>query len=184
MLDVYSLMLSDRHLVGNTVARIRAGNWAPGALRETIAELTQSLEAAQDAYLRARAEDIRALGRRILLRLQVEASSDRLYPERTVLLGEEVSIMRIAQVPAGRLVGVVCLRSSGLSHMAIAAKGLGIPAVVGIGPQAMEDLGGHKIIVDGNRGRVFIEPRPTVVREYERLLHEGTAGRDKASTPA
>lgn len=64
--DVYILMLDGSSLVEETVARIRAGNWAPGALRDTIAEHAQAFEQVEDPYLRARAEDIRALGRRLL----------------------------------------------------------------------------------------------------------------------
>ena len=69
-----------------------------------------------------------------------------------MLVGEEVSLMRIAQVPAGRLAGVVCLRSTGLSHTAVVAKGLGIPAVVALGHQPIEHLDGHAIVVDGYTG--------------------------------
>ncbi len=172
LLDVYALMLEDDTLINGTVSRIHAGNWAPAALRDTIADVTRSLEQADSPYLRARAEDIRALGRRILLRLSGEAPEIREYPERTVLLGEEVSLMRITQVPAGRLAGVVCFRSSGLSHTAVVAKGLGIPAVVALGHHAFEHLDGHKIVVDGHQGRVFIDPPQSIIREYERIIEE------------
>jgi phosphotransferase system enzyme I (PtsP) len=172
LFDVYALMLNDESLVTNTITRIHAGNWAPAALRDTIAELTRSLEQADAPYMRARAEDIRALGRRLLLCLRGEPTAIREYPAQTVLVGEEVSLLRIAQVPAGRLAGVVCLRSSGLSHTAVVAKGLGIPAVVALGHHAIEHLDGHAIVVDGYQGRVFIDPPQSILREYERIVGE------------
>ena len=52
LFDVYALMLNDESLVTNTVTRIHAGNWAPAALRDTIVELTRSLEQA-DAPIHA-----------------------------------------------------------------------------------------------------------------------------------
>jgi phosphotransferase system enzyme I (PtsP) len=172
--DVYILILGQDDLVGDVAARIRSGNWAPGALRDTIAEHAKVFEQAEDPYLRARAEDIRAIGRRILLRLLSDVTAVKQYPSDTVLLGDEVSLPRIADVPPGQLRGIVCLRGSVVSHTAVLARGLGIPAVMGLGPRNVRALDGHPIIVDGYRGRVFIDPLPAVIQEYRRLVqHEG-----------
>jgi len=172
--DVYVLILGQEDLVEGVIARIRGGNWAPGALRDTIAEHAKVFEQTEDAYLRARAEDIRAIGRRILLRLLFDVTSVKQYPSDTVLLGDEVSLARVADVPPGQLKGIVCLRGSVVSHTAVFARGLGIPAVMGLGPRNVGALDGHPIIVDGYRGRVFIDPLPAAVQEYRRFVqHEG-----------
>jgi phosphotransferase system, enzyme I, PtsP len=168
--DVYVLMLGSDSLVENTVARMRAGNWAPGALRDTIAEYAQAFDQMEDPYLGGRAEDIRAIGRRLLMYLQSDAREPREYPERSILLGDEVSLARIAEVPADRLAGIVCLRGSVLSHIAIVAKALGVPAVMGLGHLPVGDLEGRPIVVDGYQGRVFIDPSPLVIEEFERLV--------------
>ena len=172
--DAYVLILGQDDLVDEVVARIRGGNWAPGALREAIAEHAKVFDQAEDAYLRTRAEDIRAIGRRILFRLLSDVTVERQYPSDAVLLGDEVSLARVADVPHGKLRGIVCLRGSVVSHTAVLARGLGIPAVMGLGPRDVRSLDGHPIIVDGYRGRVFIDPLPAVVEEYRRLVqHEG-----------
>ena len=168
--DVYALMLGSDSLVEDTVARIRSGNWAPGALRDTIAEHARAFDQMEDLYLRGRAEDIRAIGRRLLIYLQSDAREPREYPERSILLGDEVSLARIAEVPAERLAGVICLRGSVLSHIAIIAKALGVPAVMGLGHLPIGNLEGHPIVVDGYQGRVFIDPSPIVIEEFERLV--------------
>lgn len=172
--DVYILILGQDDLVEDVAARIRAGSWAPAALRDTIAEHARVLAEAEDPYLRARAEDIRGIGRRILLRLVSDASVPREYPDDTVLLGDEVSLARVADVPPRQLKGIVCLRGSVVSHTAVLARGLGVPAVMGLGPRDVRSLDGHRIVVDGYRGRVFIDPSPAVIREYRRIVrHEG-----------
>ena len=172
--DVYVLILGQEDLVEGVIDRIRSGNWAAGALRDTIAEHAKVFEQTEDAYLRARAEDIRAIGRRILLRLLSDVTSVKQYPSDTVLLGDEVSLARVADVPPRQLKGIVCLRGSVLSHTAVFARGLGIPAVMGLGPRNVGALDGHPIVVDGYRGRVFIDPLPAVIEEYRRFVqHEG-----------
>lgn len=170
MFDAYALLLGSDSLVEDTVTRIRAGNWAPGALRDTIAEYSRAFDEMEDVYLRGRAEDIRAVGHNILLQLQSDVREPREYPERSILLGDEVSLARIAEVPADRLAGIVCLRGSILSHIAIVAKALGVPAVMGLGHFPVGDLEGRPIVVDGHQGRVFIDPSPMVLEEFERLL--------------
>ena len=170
--NVYIVILGEDDLVENIVARIRSGNWAPGAVREAIAEHANMFEQAEDTYLRARAEDIRAIGRRILLHLLSDVTAVKQYPAEAVLLGDEVSLARVADVPPGQLKGIVCLRGSVVSHTAIFARGLGIPAVMGLGPRNVSALDGHPIIVDGYRGRVFIDPLPAVIQEYRRLVRQ------------
>ena len=170
--DAHLLILGQDDLVEDVVARIQGGNWAPGALREAIAEHAKVFERAEDAYLRARAEDIRGIGRRILWRLLSDVTTGTQYPNDAVLLGDEVSLARVADVPPGQLKGIVCLRGSVVSHTAVIARGLGVPAVMGLGPRDIRALGGHPIIVDGYRGRVFIDPSPAVTKEYKRLVKQ------------
>jgi phosphotransferase system, enzyme I, PtsP len=174
MFQVYAALLDDEKMFEDTIERIRAGNWAPGALRTTIADHARAFEKMDDPYLRARAEDIRGLGRRVLLRLQSRTVSPRQYPEHCVLVGEEISIARIADVPIEQLAGIVCTRGSPFSHAAILARTLRIPAVMDIGNVPFAQLDGHHLLVDGYQGRVFIEPSPAVLEEFERLIKRET----------
>jgi len=174
MFQVYAALLDDEKMFEDTIERIRAGNWAPGALRTTIADHARAFEKMDDPYLRARAEDIRGLGRRVLLRLQSRTVSPRQYPEHCVLVGEEISIARIADVPIEQLAGIVCTRGSPFSHAAILARTLRIPAVMDIGNVPIAQLDGHHLLVDGYQGRVFIEPSPAVLEEFERLIKRET----------
>nr|MBS0021967.1 phosphoenolpyruvate--protein phosphotransferase [Gammaproteobacteria bacterium] len=175
LFDVYIMLLGSNRLIADTIKRIRAGNWAPGALRQTVAEHVRAFDQVEDAYLRARGEDIRALGGRILAQLQPEGKTPRDYPERCILVDDEVSIAQIAEVPGQRLAGIVSMRGSRLSHTAILARALGIPAVMGLGDLPVGGLDGADIIVDGYQGRVYINPAPAVREEFEHLLREDAA---------
>jgi phosphotransferase system, enzyme I, PtsP len=172
LLDVYMMVLDGDRLVLDTVERIRAGNWAPGALRAMIAEHARVFEQMEDPYLQARAEDIRALGERILLHLQAGPIDPPQYPQRAVLVGEEISIPRLATVPVEKLAAIVCLRGSALSHTAVLTRALGIPSVMGIGELPLDALEGRRIVVDGYQGRILIEPSSAVLEEFERLVQE------------
>jgi phosphotransferase system enzyme I (PtsP) len=175
LFDAYVMLAGSDSLVSGTVQRIEAGNWGPGALRDTIAEHAAIFEQMEDPYLRARAEDIRAIGRQILVHLQPDAGAPKAYPDQCVLFGEEISVAEIAAVPTACLAGIVCTRGSTLSHTAILARGLGVPAVMGLGELSLGPLDGREVAVDGYQGRVYIQPSASVRDEYRRLAAEEAA---------
>lgn len=172
LFDALLLMLASDVLVEHTIDRIRNGIWAPGALRHTIAAHAAVFDAMEDIYLRERASDIRDLGRRILMHLQSEDVTPLEYPVRTILVGDEVSAVQLAEVPRDRLVGVVAATGSSSSHVAILARGMGVPAVMGVTDLPVSRVDGRELIVDGYRGRVYVSPPPAVVAEYQRLADE------------
>jgi phosphotransferase system enzyme I (PtsP) len=112
LFDAYLMMLESDSLVGATQERIQAGNWAPGALRDTLSEHIRVFNDMDDPYLRERADDLRDLGRRLLLALQPQKEKNAGYPKNTILVGEEITASMLAEVPAKRLVGVVSVRGS------------------------------------------------------------------------
>lgn len=175
LFDAWLLMLESDTLIDATVERIRAGNWAPGALRATIEEHARVFDDMEDAYLRERGADVRDLGRRILMHLQNLEVRPLEYPPNCVLLGEEISAMQIAEVPRERLAGIVSTRGSSSSHVAILARGMGVPAAVAVADLPVSRLDGIEVVVDGYRGRVYLSPGPAVRAEYQRLLDDECA---------
>ncbi len=169
------MMLRSENLVDGTIEGIRAGNWAPGALRETIVEHVSAFEAMEDPYLRERASDVRDLGRRILEHLQSTSPIQRSWEPNTILVGEEISASQLAEVPVQYLVGVVSARGSSASHVAILARALGIPAVMGVDDLPVNRLEGQDIVVDGYQARLFVRPSRAIREEFQRLQAEEAA---------
>ncbi|MDX1653964.1 MAG: phosphoenolpyruvate--protein phosphotransferase, partial [Candidatus Competibacteraceae bacterium] len=169
------LLNEDDSLVQDSLGRIRAGQWAPGAWRDTIRDHARVFDGTEDSYLRTRGEDIRDLGRRVLVQLRARESPGEPLPEQTILVGEEISVAQIAQVPLERLAGIACLKGSALSHVAILARALGIPAVMRLGQWPVGYLEGCQAVVDGHQGRVFVEPSAALLKEYHRLKAQDVA---------
>ncbi len=172
LFTAYRLMLESDTLIDAVTRHVEAGLWVPAALREAIHEQVSIFEGMDDAYLRERAQDIRDLGRRLLRKLQAEP--DRVdYPAETILVGETVDVAQLAEVPQGQLRGVLVLHGSVTSHVAILARALGIPAVLGAAEVPVTRLDGQMLILDGYRGRAYLAPPPSLIGEYrQRLAHE------------
>ena len=172
LFDALLLMLDGDSLVGETIERIRQGNWAPGALRETIAQHVKVFDAMADSYLRERASDIRDLGRRILTHMQSDRPVTPVAYQKTVLVGEDISAGQLAEIPQENLAGIVSASGSSSSHVAILAQAMGIPAVMGVSDLPVGRLEGQKIIADGYRGDVYVNPSALVLEEFARLQSE------------
>ena len=84
-----------------------------------------------DPYLRERAADVNDLGVRVLEYLQAKDKDRAPMPRRIVLVGEDLSATALADIPVHRLVGIISLKGSSNSHMAIVGRALGIPTVMG-----------------------------------------------------
>ena len=172
LFTVYRMLLGSDSLLGETRAGIQAGQWAPAAWRDAVLARVRLLEQAEDSYLSARAEDIRDLGRRVLNHLRAapaQPDPDR-SGERWVLVAEEMSVAHLAAIPPERLAAIVCLRGSALSHVALLARAMGIPAVMGLGDRPLGRFEGCAIIVDGYQGRVYLNPDPALRAEYRQLI--------------
>lgn len=173
LIDAYLMMLSGESLVGKTVKRIRKYSLlASTALRDTVAESIQAFNAMEDNYLSQRADDIRDLGNRILVHIQSKAPGIRVYPERTILVGEELSASSVMEVPPEQLAGVISTQGSSSSHAAILARAVGVPAVMGATDLPCKKLEAEQIIVDGYQGLIYTSPSKTVLKEYHRLMQE------------
>ncbi|MEA2093146.1 MAG: phosphoenolpyruvate-utilizing N-terminal domain-containing protein, partial [Pseudomonadota bacterium] len=172
LFDALLLMLGSDTLVAKTVERIHAGNWAQGALRDTIAEHVQVFESMDDTYLRERASDIHDLGRRILTHIQSDRPASRQVYTHTVLVGEDISAGQLAEVPVEQLAGIVSARGSSSSHVAILAQALGVPAVMGVEDLPVGRLEGQNLIADGYRGDVYVNPSTLLREEFVRLQAE------------
>ncbi len=176
LFDVYLRMLDDQALAGEIEARIKAGNWAQGALREVVLTQVRQFNSMEDAYLRERASDIRDLGRRILGYLQESAGPPEVEcSEDTILIADELSPAMLGLVPEDKLVGLVSVSGSGTSHAAIMARAVGIPTVMGAVDLPFTRLEGRQVIVDGYSGRVYVNPSEQLLTAFREVIREERA---------
>lgn len=171
--DAYVGMLETGSLIDDTIDRIKHGNkWAGAAFRDTILEHVRAFEDMDDPYLRERSSDVKGLGKRVLMHLLDDVKVKPKYHKGTILVGEDITPAQLAEIPRNKLSGVVCTKGSVTSHVAILARALGVPSVMGVSDLPLNLVDGRRMIVDGYSGRCYLDPPRTVVREYNRLIRE------------
>ncbi|CNI36155.1 fused phosphoenolpyruvate-protein phosphotransferase PtsP/GAF domain [Yersinia intermedia] len=169
--DLYSHLLNDARLKRELFAQIDAGSVAEWAVKQVVEQFAAQFASLQDTYMRERASDLRALGQRLLFHLDDSTSGASQWPERFILVADELTATLLAEVPQDRLAGVVVRDGAANSHAAILVRAMGIPTVMGADIQPAL-LNQRLLIVDGYRGEVLVDPEPVLVKEYQRLVTE------------
>jgi len=172
LFDVYIGMLDDKALAGEVQNRIHGGICAQTALKHVIKDYASHFEMMSDSYMRERAVDIKDLGRRILSYLQERETEAVNYPARTVLVSDELTPAMLGEVPRENLVGLVSIKGSGSSHVAILARAMGIPTVMGLVDVPLSKLDRREMVVDGYNGDILITPSDELKEYYSTVLNE------------
>ncbi len=175
LFDAYLQMLDEESLGAEVFKQIEDGHWAQGALAYVVKRHVKYLEKVEDSYLRERAADIRDMGRRVLAYLQAGGDVQREYPEKTLLVGEELSPALLGELPKEKLAGLISVRGSSNSHLAILARAMGIPTVMGLTDLPFAQLEGQQLILDGYRGQVITHADDKLLRQYELFIEEEKA---------
>lgn len=114
--------------------------------------------AMDDAYMQARAADIKDVTQRILNNLLGIAEGGIDSDEPVILAADDLAPSETIQLDKTKILGFVMQGGSGNSHTAILARTMGIPAICGLGDSLKETYQGRLAYIDGETGKVFLEP--------------------------
>lgn len=181
LLEAHQAMLSGSRLIRGVERRIRddLAN-AESAVQQEIATLAQNFAAMDDAYLAARVDDIREAGRRLIRNLQDTPylAFSRL-PADSVILAEELTPADTALLDPARIAGFATVLGGAEGHTAIMARSLGLPAVLGAAGLLQGVQPGDMVILDGQQGRVLLNPSPEMLAEYRQRQTAWRAEREQ-----
>jgi len=139
---------------------------AEWALRRTIDRMCARLADAPEAYFRERAEDVRLVGEHVLRALTgVEARTLPSVSDPVILIASDLTPSEAAQLTSTQLLAIVTDAGSALSHTAILARALRVPAVVGCNGITRAIGPGDVAIVDALHGEVIVFPEEDELAE-------------------
>ena len=169
-------LAADPMLMENVAEKIAEGMTAADAVHAASGELAALFAQIDDEYLRARADDVRDVCRRILRQL-VPSETDPFaaIPDGSILAADELAPSDTARIDFSRVRGVVTRRGSATSHLAILARNRNLPAVVGLGDDFDRLDDGTIVVLDGPAGELLIAPDEHTAAEYRRCMEEAEA---------
>jgi phosphotransferase system enzyme I (PtsI) len=179
--DAHLLMLEDRKLNEDVAAVIRAecvnSEWAVKVVTDRLLAVYEEIK---DDYLRERSSDIEDVTRRLLVALSGESMRGRHLNEDALVVAEELMPSTIAELDFTHIKAVATDVGGWTSHTAIIARGLGIPAVVGLRDFYRAARTGDTAIIDARTGQVVLHPSPPTL---ELLGEERRAGAARPARP-
>ena len=166
--QAHALMLDDPELLDTvrTAIEKQCVN-AESALSDAAEMYAQMLEALDDEYLSARAADVRDVATRILcILLSVAESPCAGLAVPSIILARDLTPSDTVMLDKSLVLGFCTAEGGATSHTAILARGLGLPAVVGAGPDALDVPDGATLVLDGSEGTLLVEPDKEMVAGY------------------
>jgi phosphocarrier protein FPr len=170
-------LLEDPELIEGARMRLRQGKGAAFAWNESFAEQAASLAGLNNELLAGRANDIRDVGRRVLIHLTGAQRPTLAIPKNAVLIAEDLTPSDTASLDKSTVVGFCTTGGSATSHASILARSMSIPAIAAIEGRALELADGTAVVLDGDRGQLRLNPSEKEVAEIRLLQDQAAATR-------
>ena len=167
-------MLRDRRMNDELLALIREQHFSPEyAVSRVFRRYAKIFQELSDNHLAERAHDIFDLERRLLVCLLGERREELSHiTSPVIVLAHNLTPSETAMLDPEFVLGFVTEIGGAGGHTAIVAKGLEIPAVVGTGSFLTDVSGGELAIVDGDLGRVILQPDDETIARYRHEVEE------------
>ena len=149
----------DEEFVGAIIRGIEGQGDAAAVVLRVGQALSEAFESMDDAYMRARSEDIRGVARKLAAQLLGVPLPDLgSISSPCVIVAADLSAWDFSSLALEHVQGLVCTGGSATSHVAIMARTYGIPAVLGVGQRQALLAQASRIVVDGDHGRAIVNP--------------------------
>ncbi|MFW6103760.1 MAG: phosphoenolpyruvate--protein phosphotransferase, partial [Bacteroidota bacterium] len=140
---------------------------AEAAFHEIVGDYIDKLENMPDEYFSERAKDIKDVRDRVLRNLLcVEDSPTGRFDKPSIILADDLVPSETINLDKALVLGFCIAKGGPTSHTAILARALGLPAVVGAGEKILDLADDTRLILDGSRGEVIVEPGDEVKANY------------------
>jgi phosphoenolpyruvate-protein phosphotransferase len=176
---------------------IESGMTAQAALQDAAEKSAGEVARLDDPMLAERADDVRSLGRRAAAHATGVGNDRREHRERArdqvdhadvrsggVLVADSLGPADVAELSGVQ--GVALARGGVTAHAAIVARSLGLPMVVGLGPELLQVKEGEEVVLDGDASLVVRFPSPArlaqareAIAARQRARHHAVAHRDE-----
>ncbi|MBA2733627.1 MAG: phosphoenolpyruvate--protein phosphotransferase [Acidobacteria bacterium] len=176
--DAHLLMLEDRKLLDDVENFIRDervnAEWAVKVAADRLLAVYAEIK---DDYLRERGSDIEDVTQRILVALSGEKPDYRKLTEDAIIVAEDLLPSAVAELDFEHARAIATDAGGWTSHTAIIARGLRIPAIVGLRDLHRRARTGDTVVVDAQQGIVILHPSESTVEDYRSITSNGASVR-------
>lgn len=166
--EIHQMMLDDDDYIESIYSIIESQSVnAEYAVAVTADNFGEMFSAMEDAYMQARAADVRDISNRIINNLMGAVSTKTDASEKVIICACDLVPSETISLDKDNVLAFVTAHGSSNSHTAILARNMNIPAVIGAGDDFLSDIhDGCKAIVDGFTGEIWVDPDEKTCETY------------------
>lgn len=166
--EIHQMMLDDDDYIESIYSIIESQSVnAEYAVAVTADNFVEMFSAMEDAYMQARAADVRDISNRIINNLMGAVSTEADASEKVIICACDLAPSETISLDKDNVLAFVTAHGSSNSHTAILARNMNIPAVIGVGDDFLSDIhDGCKAIVDGFTGEIWVDPDEKTCEAY------------------
>ncbi|NIZ40561.1 phosphoenolpyruvate--protein phosphotransferase [Entomospira entomophila] len=165
ILEAHLAFLTDPSFVDETEKLIATGKNAAWSWQHITEQNAEELAASDNAYLAARAADVRDVARRVLT-LILGDDDEVVYPENSIVLTEEFFPSDVGRMTSA-VIGTATVLGTPTGHAAIMMRNRGIPSLYGAPKTLTTVKTGTTIIIDAQQGLLIIDPTAETLNRYK-----------------
>ncbi len=168
--EIHQMMLEDEDYNDSIINIIESQNVnADYAVAVTADNFADMFAAMDDAYMKARAADVRDISNRLINILSGNTAVSHHSDEKLIICAADLAPSETVSLDKEKVLAFVTAHGSSNSHTAILARNMNIPAIIGVGDEFLEAVkDGDEAVVDGFTGEVLLHPDDESVQTYRR----------------
>lgn len=147
------------------------------AVKQVEENYRQILASDNAAYASSSMADFSVVVNAVIEALQSGVQRDTLTGP-CILVSHDLTPEQTIRFDKSKLLGFVTVDGNSLSHTAILARSLGVPAILATGHEIGDELDGHPAIIDGFTGTVYVDPTPEIIQEMKQKQADHKAQRE------
>ncbi len=167
----HQAIIEDPEVVDVTMVRIRREQKNAEFIFDDVMQgWITNYSAIQNPFFRERTADFEDIQYRVLAKLTGEAHLQIGTSDLPVIIvAHSLSPSDTAEIDRESVCGFITDVGGQTSHTAIVARGLAVPAVVGIEKATQKITDGMMMILDGNAGLIYLDPDEPTIKRYKEI---------------
>ena len=172
--EIHMMMLEDDDYNESIESIIETqGVNAEYAVAVTSDNFAEMFSAMDDAYMQARAVDIKDISNRIIKNLMGDNPDQKMTDGKMIICADDLAPSETVSLDKETVLAFVTAHGSSNSHTAILARNMNIPAIIGVGKEFLNEISDQTdAIVDGFTGEMIVNPDKETLEKYSLKLQE------------
>ena len=166
LFEAYAEILMDDEIETLFCAYVKEGCAPAVAAQKAFEEQARELESLEGSYMKERGADLLDIGRRLASAIKGKRHNLPVLTGPCILVADDLGPFETLSLDQKNILGIAVDKGGYTGHLAIVARSLGIPCIVGLGDASVQLKTGTLCAMDGGSGCLIAEPDAETLKAF------------------